>query len=67
MRRWLRRVQSELEAEREETKEARALSKDVLHEVADVVLKLRAAAEDLERVMQDMAKQETEEERGPTP
>lgn len=63
MNKWLRRLRNELEAEREATRLARSVSRDVLHEVADVVLQLRSAAEDLERVMRDLAEREEEEDR----
>lgn len=61
MRRWLRRLQSELDDERKDLERARAASRAVIHEVADVVLQLRAASEHLEQIMQDLAAQEGEE------
>lgn len=58
MKRWVRRQAEEVEAERAGLAEEKGSLKDLIHDVADVVIQLRVATEDLERALAELAERE---------
>jgi vacuolar-type H+-ATPase subunit I/STV1 len=62
-RRWVRKQAEEIKAERAEVQIERGSLKDLIHDVADVVIALRVATEDLEQALRELAQREEEDER----
>lgn len=56
--RWVRRQAEEVKKERQAVKDGQSSLKELIHDVADVVIALRVATEDLERALQDLARRE---------
>jgi hypothetical protein len=63
MKRWIKREVEQVQIEREAAQRERGSLKDLIHDVADVVIALRVATEDLERALQDLAQREEGNER----
>lgn len=61
--RWVRKQAEEIRAERQEVHAERSSLKDLIHDVADVVIALRVATEDLEKALQELAQREEGDER----
>lgn len=53
MKKWLRKEIEETKAATEEVREQRAAQRDLLHEVADVVVNLQTAAERLQLALEE--------------
>lgn len=58
MKRWVRRQAEEVRAERAGLVEEQHSLKSLIHDVADVVIQLRVATEDLERALAELAERE---------
>jgi cation transport regulator ChaC len=63
MKRWIKREVEEVKAERAAAQQERGSLKDLIHDVADVVIALRVATEDLEQALQELAQREEASER----
>lgn len=61
--RWVRKQAAEAKQERLAIKEEQGSLKNLIHDVADVVIALRVATEDLEKALKELAKREEEDER----
>lgn len=61
--RWVRKQAQEVKAERQEVQAERSSLKDLIHDVADVVIALRVATEDLEQALRELAQREEADER----
>lgn len=64
MKKWLRREIEETKAATDEIKTQRAAQRDLLHEVADVVINLQSAAERLQKALEDYVDRYGAEEGG---
>lgn len=58
MKRWVRRQAEEINAERQEVESERGSLRDLIHDVADVVIQLRVATEALEEALVDLTERE---------
>lgn len=63
MKRWIKSEVEQVRAERQEVHAERGSLKDLIHDVADVVIALRVATEDLEQALQELAQREEADER----
>lgn len=62
MKRWIRKQVEEAEVERVELAVEKTSLKTLIHDVADVVIQLQAATEDLERALVELAAREDDDD-----